>query len=196
MIGIIDYGSGNVGNIRRALLFLKRDPVVMKEPPLNDPSFLEAFILPGVGAFGPAVSLMKSSGWLDFLDSWFLNGRPLLGICLGMQLLCEGSAEGLGIDGLGIFKGRAEKLQGAKKIPHIGWNTIHPTVSGTNGCFYFVHSYALPLSRDTAALTSVDSCVFTSVARRDNVIGFQFHPERSGFSGLKLLDISLKELEA
>ncbi|MDO9509368.1 MAG: imidazole glycerol phosphate synthase subunit HisH [Thermovirgaceae bacterium] len=194
MIGIIDYGSGNVGNIRRALDFLKRESAVLECPPSERSSMPDALILPGVGAFGPAMSKIESSGWREALDLWIHEGRPIIGICLGMQLLCEASEEDSTIKGLGIFEGNALKLEGTKKLPHIGWNTVTWPGSSKSAYYYFVHSFALPICRDTLAVTSVDSCVFTSIALKDRVLGFQFHPERSGSTGLDLLGESMRKL--
>ncbi len=194
MIGIIDYGSGNVGNIQRALGFLKRESIVLDRT-FSDGTFMpDALILPGVGAFGPAMAKIISAGWRETLALWISDERPVIGICLGMQLLCEGSVEGDEAEGLGVFDGKAIKLEGTKKLPHIGWNTVDWPGSSDRSCYYFVHSFALPVCRDTIAVTSVDSCTFTSIARKGRTLGFQFHPERSGQAGLKLLDISMKEL--
>lgn len=194
MIGIIDYGSGNVGNIRRALDFMKRESIVLDRPFSGGTPMPDALILPGVGAFGPAMSKIISSGWRETLAKWIDDERPVIGICLGMQLLCEGSVEGNAVVGLGIFEGKVIRLEGTKKLPHIGWNTVDwPGSSGT-ACYYFVHSFALPVCRDTIAVTSVDSCIFTSIARKGRTLGFQFHPERSGPAGLRLLERSMKEL--
>lgn len=194
MIGIIDYGAGNVGNIRRALDFLKRESVVLGVPPSDRLSMPDALILPGVGAFGPAISKLGSSGWREALHLWVHEERPIIGICLGMQLLCEASEEDNTINGLGIFEGKALKLKGTRKLPHIGWNSVTWPDYGKSPYFYFVHSFALPVCRDTIAVTSVDSCVFTSIARKGRALGFQFHPERSGSAGLDLLDESMREL--
>lgn len=194
MIGIIDYGSGNVGNIRRALAYFKRESIVLGRPPSGGLPLPDALILPGVGAFGPAMSKIISSGWREALVQWIGEERPIIGICLGMQLLCKASEEGGTISGLGALDGKAVRLEGTRKLPHIGWNTVNWPDSRNSSYYYFVHSFALALCRDTIAVTSVDSCVFTSIARRGRTLGFQFHPERSGLAGLKLLGESMKEL--
>lgn len=194
MIGIIDYGSGNVGNIRRALDFLKRESIVFDRPFSGGTPMPDALILPGVGAFGPAMSKIISSGWRETLAQWIGDERPVIGICLGMQLLCEGSVEGNAVVGLGIFEGKVIRLEGTKKLPHIGWNTVDRPGAIDRSFYYFVHSFALPVCSDTIAVTSVDACTFTSIARKGRTLGFQFHPERSGPAGLKLLDRSMKEL--
>jgi len=188
LIGVIDYGSGNIGNLSRALTFLNREHALLKRPDKFPGKEPDALILPGVGAFPPAMDNLVSSGWRDRLRDWAKGQRPLLGICLGMQLMCEGSTEGEFTEGLGIFRGVVSRIAGALKLPHVGWNTIYGDGFRDDNFYYFVHSYALGVSADTAAFTSVDRAEFTAIADRERSVGFQFHPERSGRAGLALLE--------
>ncbi len=202
MIGLIDYGAGNIGNVGRALKHLGRESVTLYTPDDPCPGILEALLLPGVGSFPSAMASIDSRGWSSFISEWVRMDRPLVGICLGMQILCEGSTEGGWTEGLGVFQGVVEILSGTRKLPHVGWNTLEwvvppsgDKVPGTGlDFFYFVHSYGLAPGRDSVATTTVDETCFTSVVKRDRTIGFQFHPERSGFQGLGLLSRTLKEL--
>ncbi len=202
MIGLIDYGAGNIGNVGRALKHIGRESVVLDSP--DDPcsGVLEALFLPGVGSFPSAMASLVSRGWSSFISEWVRMDRPLVGICLGMQILCEGSTEGGRTEGLGVFQGIVDKLSGTRKLPHVGWNILEWVVPCPGDmepmpgldCFYFVHSYGIPPARDTVATTTVDNACFTSVAKRGRTIGFQFHPERSGFRGLELLSRTMEEL--
>lgn len=201
MIGIIDYGAGNTGNVRRALDHLRRENRLCPTP--DSASGCDLLILPGVGAFPPAMDRLTSSGWSPFLIEWASQGKPLLGICLGMQLLCESSLEDRPTRGLGLINGTVSLLEGTKRLPHMGWNSLawmnapeRIQEACPDGTFlYFVHSYALMDSAHTAAVTEVDQVRFISVVRHGRVMGCQFHPERSGSRGLKLLSAILEELE-
>jgi len=202
MIGVVSYGAGNIGNVLRALAYLGRDAA-----PLSDPKDLlgscSLLVLPGVGAFPPAATYLKSSGWGEALREWVKSGRPLLGICLGMQLLCEASLEDGRFEGLGLISGTVERLKGAPKLPHIGWNTVTwgQLPEGLQRLslgrfYYFVHSYALPVGPDTIGTTETGNARFSAAVAKDNVVGFQFHPERSGRTGLSLLSVTIDALEA
>jgi glutamine amidotransferase len=196
LVGVVNFGAGNLGNVRRAL-----ERLGARQGQLDSPDDMAALrpsilLLPGVGAFRPAMASLISTGWRDALIEWSSEGRPLLGICLGMQLLCSRSSEGGEEEGLGLIAGAVEKLSGIKKIPHMGWNSVAPDEGnefpacclikpGQN--FYFVHSYAVASSPHGAADTEVDGVTFRSILRRKNVAGFQFHPERSGPEGVEFL---------
>lgn len=201
MIGIIDYGAGNTGNVRRALNRLGRENTICETTTAAEQCDL--LILPGVGAFPPAMEKLNTSGWNSFLQEWVAAGNPILGICLGMQLLCETSLEDSPTPGLGFIKGTVRLLEGTMRLPHMGWNQVMwQDVPGTlrdicpdGSNLYFVHSYALMDSPDAAAITTVDDVSFVSVVRRGKVLGCQFHPERSGPLGLKLLEGILDHLE-
>jgi glutamine amidotransferase len=201
MIVIVDYGAGNVGNVARALRYLGLDWQIASTP-ANMPHNAELILRPGVGAFASAVKKLEESGWKDAIAEWAKGGRPLLGICLGMQLLCECSFEDGPALGLGLIKGKVSKLD-VRPLPHMGWNDIRwlrpisplQEVAPDGSAFYFVHSFALPVGEDAAAETSVQNVTFSSIAARGNIIGFQFHPERSGPLGLRLLQTTIQLLK-
>lgn len=194
MIGVIDYGAGNLGNALRALERLGHGANLLASPQdLNED--LSLLILPGVGAFPPAKEELSRRGWPRVLHGWADSGKPILGICLGMQLLYSASLEDGWTAGLGFFPGEVVPLAGLKKSPHMGWNQVRwiSNLKGITGIFpkgldaYFVHGYAAPVTDVTLAETTVDEVRFSSVALRENIAGFQFHPERSGIEGLRLL---------
>ncbi len=193
MIAIVDYQVGNTGNVRRAFESLGEE-VLLASLPEQLTGKVSLAVLPGVGAFGPASRSLFSTGWARRLKEWHGDGKPLLGICLGMQLLCEEGQEDGNWPGLGLVPGAVLPLQ-ARKIPHMGWNSVDwtrrppgftPSLPGGE-YFYFVHSFALFDSACAAATTSLDGRSFTSMILHDRTAGFQFHPERSGKAGLTLL---------
>ncbi len=194
MIGVIDYGAGNLGNALRALKHLGYASKLMASPEDLDVDF-SLLILPGVGAFPPAKEELASRGWPEALHNWTDSGKPLLGICLGMQLLYTASLEDGRTEGLGFFSGEVVPLAGLKKSPHMGWNRVHwvRDARGITELFpegldaYFVHGYAAPVTDISLAETIVDGLCFSSVSMKGNIAGFQFHPERSGTEGLRLL---------
>ncbi|MBL3540513.1 imidazole glycerol phosphate synthase subunit HisH [Aminivibrio sp.] len=195
MIAIVDYQVGNTGNVRRAFNSLGEEALLLSSPAELTPEFSLA-VLPGVGAFGPASARLRASGWADRLIAWAAEGNPLLGICLGMQLLCERGLEDGDHPGLGLIPGEIRLLE-AEKIPHMGWNSVEwtgkppeftPAVP-SGEYFYFVHSYALFDPAFAAGQTSVGGTVFTSMVLRGRIAGFQFHPERSGRVGLDHLSL-------
>ena len=199
MIGIVDYGAGNLGNVLRAMRFLGHEARLLENPAEKgiDPRLL---VLPGVGAFPPAMRELSRRGWIPFLQEWVRGGKPLLGICLGMQLLYEGSLEDGDNEGLGFFPGEVAPLENLKKSPHMGWNRVRWVrgVSGISEGFpdgleaYFVHGFAAPVNVVTVAETTVDGATFSSISMAGSVAGFQFHPERSGLEGLRFLDVFFK----
>ncbi|WP_213700220.1 imidazole glycerol phosphate synthase subunit HisH [Aminobacterium colombiense] len=193
MIGIIDYGAGNVGNVQRALSFHNERSTILRCPDQINNS-IDLLILPGVGAFAPAMSALEKEGWPFFLSQWVEKGHPLLGICLGLHLLCEGGEEGGYRKGLGFLEGVVRHL-GTQKYPHMGWNSLEWIRSAqglekschSNDYFYFVHSYGLPQTNDTVAIARVEEREVSAICLRDSVAAFQFHPERSGSAGLSIL---------
>lgn len=196
MISIINYKAGNLASVSHALERLDADFVVTDSPAELDAS--DAVIFPGVGHAYSAMESLREGG----LDRWLKQTqKPVLGICLGMQLLYESSEEG-GTEGLGIIPGRLKKFDASKnKVPHMGWNTFsslksHPLLNGINSnhFFYYVHSYYAPVNEFTiAGCTYIRE--FASAACRDNFMGVQFHPEKSGKAGALLLQNFLALVE-
>ncbi|HET8900669.1 MAG TPA: imidazole glycerol phosphate synthase subunit HisH [Holophagaceae bacterium] len=191
MITLIDYGAGNLASLEGALARLGF-AFQRAATPAEDAGGL--LLLPGVGHFGAAKRRLQDSGWWKALPE-YAQTRPLLGICLGLQLLAEGSDEA-GEEGLGLLRGTARKLGPGVKVPHMGWSRVtaastHPAMEGANGAWlYFIHSYALEVSEDT--LLSVEhGRTFTATAGRGRVLGFQPHPEKSSQDGLRLLKQTL-----
>ncbi|MBM7704510.1 imidazole glycerol phosphate synthase subunit HisH [Metabacillus iocasae] len=198
MIGIIDYGMGNLYSVSKALerlnyeYFISEDTTELKKA--------KGYILPGVGAFKDAMDQLHKTGLARFIQEEAANGKPLLGICLGMQLLFEESDENGLTKGLGLLKGRVERIPGVTntgetyKVPHMGWNslTFHhssPLLEGVdNGHVYFVHSYYVNTSDQDAVLaTSSYDVQVPAVVGRNNVFGTQFHPEKSSSLGMSML---------
>jgi imidazole glycerol-phosphate synthase subunit HisH len=193
MIGLIDYGAGNLKSVAKALIYLGDKAGIIDRP--GELNGVDKLILPGVGSFGPAMQYLCKGGWLEPLAEWINNGRPFLGICLGMQLLFDGSEESSGTKGLSVFGGTCLKFQAAK-VPQIGWNNISfqkedPLFSGIpdGEYFYFVHGYHVRAGdRDVVLATAEYSLEYPVIVGRKRIYGVQFHPEKSGPAGLKLLD--------
>jgi glutamine amidotransferase len=192
VIAIIDYGMGNLHSVSKAVERLGCEMLVTSDPQ----QILDAdgAILPGVGAFGDAMANLRETGLAHTVKEYAASGKPLLGICLGMQLLFTESEEHGLHQGLNLLPGRVVRFQGSYKIPHMGWNELSfiqpsPLFEGVEpGHVYFVHSYhALPeQSSDLLAVTDYHQPV-TAIVGRDSVYGMQFHPEKSGELGMALL---------
>jgi glutamine amidotransferase len=191
-IVVVDYGMGNLRSVTRGLQRAGCDVEVTSE--LEDVERAEALVLPGVGAFAPG---MENLGHLKgaIIDA-AIDGKPLLGICLGAQMLLSESFEDGYFKGLGLIPGRARRFPGELKVPHMGWNSLkfasrHPWFDGLeNGAFfYFVHSYLLDVEGDYKVAESEYGLKFAAaISNRDgNVVGTQFHPEKSGDTGLRVL---------
>ncbi|MEJ2038396.1 MAG: imidazole glycerol phosphate synthase subunit HisF [Desulfosarcinaceae bacterium] len=193
MITILDYGAGNVRSVINAVERLGESVKVTSRG--EDILSAEKLIFPGVGAFGSMMGILNEKGLIQALQEYVRADRPFLGICLGMQALFEFSEESGGIQGLGILKGKVRRFNTRLAVPHIGWNGIlirQPTrlfngISPENK-FYFVHSYHIVPDDPKVALTTTDyGYSFVSAVQRGNIIGTQYHPEKSGAAGLRLL---------
>ncbi|MCX7994275.1 MAG: imidazole glycerol phosphate synthase subunit HisH [candidate division WOR-3 bacterium] len=192
MIGIIDYGAGNLYSVRNALEHLGFKSLIIKKP--SDIRLVDRLILPGVGAFGSAVKRLIHSGLFGKIYDWLKEDRPFLGICLGMQLLFESSEESKNAKGFGIFSGRIKRFRDCK-FPQIGWNGVR--VLRKSGIidrskkltyFYFLHGYYVDTPQTSLVVGVTEYGVeYPSIVNRGNVYGVQFHPEKSGKEGLKLL---------
>ena len=196
MVGIIDYGVGNLFSLCSSFAAIGEEAFVS-----GDPAELEQadrLILPGVGAFGDAAEKLKKSGLDRFVKDQASFGKPILGICLGMQLLFERSFEYGEHPGLGLLRGEVAPMEGALppglKIPHMGWNALEkrgePRLLGRTkpgDHVYFVHSYYARGCEDSLAATAEYGISVTAAAEQGNIFGCQFHPEKSGNVGLEIL---------
>ncbi len=195
MIGIIDYGMGNLRSVQKAFEYLGHDVRICVSP--EEAAGAAGLVLPGVGAFEDAAAHLQAHGLWEFLQREITTGRPFLGICLGYQLLFDRSEEGSGrVPGLGVFPGIVRRFGDALKVPHMGWNDIAITGGGElfrgvpNGSyFYFVHSfYPEPEDADIVAARTDYQVPFAAAIASHNVFAMQFHPEKSSREGLRVLD--------
>ncbi|MBN6186907.1 imidazole glycerol phosphate synthase subunit HisH [Aneurinibacillus sp. BA2021] len=195
MIAIIDYGMGNLHSVSKAVERLGYEYTFVSDAEaLNE---AEGAILPGVGAFGDAMKNLKERGLVEPIRQFAASGKPLLGICLGMQLLFAGSTEHGNHEGLGILPGQVIRFAGDYKIPHMGWNRLEFLQTDRifdeveEGYVYFVHSYFLQPSEENRPVLLATADYYQEVpgiVGRGNVYGMQFHPEKSGTVGMKLLE--------
>lgn len=191
-IGVVDYGAGNLVSIDQALIAVGARPSIVRSAAGFDE--VDGLIVPGVGAAAPAMARLRDAGLVDPILAWIGAGRPFLGICLGLQLLFETSEED-GAEALGVVAGRTVRLSATPTLPHTGWNQVdrtaeHPLFDGIapGADFYFVHSYAgAPRDESAVLARTTHGAPFVSAIARENVLGVQFHPERSGEDGLRLL---------
>ena len=193
-IAVVDYGAGNLVSIHQAFDRVGADVTIAGEP--DDLRTPDAVVVPGVGAARPAMERLAAHGLVAPLRPWLGGGRPFLGICLGLQLLFDGSDED-DAETLGAIAGRTVRLADAPTLPHIGWNQVertreHPLFDGVadGADFYFVHSYAgetASVAGDAVLATTEHGARFTSAIARAGLLGVQFHPERSGDDGLRVL---------
>ena len=192
MIGIIDYGAGNLLSVKKALDYLGADSRVVHAK--NDLAEIDRIILPGVGAFRSAIEKLKSVRMYCAINEWLLANRSFLGICLGMQVLFESSEESKGVHGLGIFKGKVMRFKDYK-VPQIGWNQVKivresKIMDGIEdkSFFYFLHGYYVKSHSDDLVVGATEYGLdYVSVIEKENICAVQFHPEKSGTVGLKLL---------
>ena len=197
MVAIVDYGVGNLFSLKSSLAAIGAEAVVT-----DDPAVIRAadrVILPGVGAFGDASDKLRRSGLFETVIEYAKSGKPLMGICLGMQLLLEKGFEYGEHEGLGLIPGEirpiSDVIPTALKIPHIGWNALsfgekkHPLFRYLNegDCVYFVHSYYGTGCDDCVIATAEYGAPLTAAVAKGNVMGCQFHPEKSGKAGLSIL---------
>jgi len=193
MIAIIDYGLGNLHSISKALERMGHSSVITADH--ESIQAADGIILPGVGAFGDAMYELESRDLVSVLKQEALRGKPLLGICLGMQLLFTSSEENGYHQGLNILPGHVVRFQGDFNIPHMGWNWLsfrhpHPLFKGLEEDYvYFVHSFHVQADNDEDVIATTDyHQTVTAIVARHQVMGMQFHPEKSGELGLKLLN--------
>jgi len=199
VIALIDYKAGNLTSVKKAFATIGADIFVPDTP--DDLANAGAIVVPGVGHFGATRALDQA--WIDGIIGCIGEGRPLLGICLGMHWLFEGSDEAPELSGLGLLSGRCHRLGGnpqsatrnpqSLKVPHVGWNSlaiqreaaiVDAVADGAQ--VYFTHSYVAPVTGDTVAVTEHGE-TFASVVQRGQISGVQFHPEKSGDVGLRIL---------
>jgi glutamine amidotransferase len=201
VITIVDYGIGNLGSVTKAFrhvgaeTVLSGDPAVLREA--------EALVLPGDGAFGATMDGVRERGLVPVLRESAEAGTPLLGICIGMQLLFEESEEHGRHAGLGLLPGRVRRFAGDLPVPHMGWNSLHPRREhalldgiADGAHVYFVHSYFCDAGEDVVVATSDYGIDFPAVVARGNVLGVQFHPEKSQSVGLRMVRNFVRSLPA
>ena len=200
-IAILDYAAGNVTSVLRAIRHLGYDATITPDPEVV--ASADKVIFPGVGAAASCMRNLSERGLDQALRDVAAAGTPLLGICVGMQLLFEHSEEDGGVDCVGLFPGNVKRFQPSDqqlKVPHMGWNTVHfkddplATDIDPDAFFYFVHSYfCAPTHSDIHLATTKHGEDFCAGVRKDNVAAVQFHPEKSRSIGLNILDSAIKD---
>jgi glutamine amidotransferase len=194
MVSIIDYGAGNLRSVINAVARLGYQPKLAVTP--GEVLGAGVLILPGVGAAAHTMNSIKRLGLDGAIAQYIAEGRPFLGVCIGLQVLFGSTEEGGGYDCLGIISGKVKRIPAGLKIPHMGWNQVkqkkeHPVFSGVpdGANFYFVHSYYVEPDDESLVAGETDyGITMCSVVIRDNVVATQFHPEKSGEAGLKIYD--------
>lgn len=194
-VGIVDIGIANIGSLHRSLIDIVESVTLIRTP--NDLATIDRLILPGVGSFPEAMKRLRDCNLGTAIDAFVGTKKPLLGICLGMQLLATVGEELQETHGLGLIDGRVQKLAKSElvRIPHMGWNSVQfsrptPLLEGipNNHDFYYVHSFVfVPREQDTVTAVTRYGEQFCSIVQKDNVFGVQFHPEKSSLMGQRLL---------
>jgi imidazole glycerol-phosphate synthase subunit HisH len=191
VIALIDYGAGNLTSVRKGFAAAAADLFTPRDP--SELGTAAGIVVPGVGNFAATAAL--EGPWITAIRRVVNHGTPLLGICLGMQWLYEGSDEAPGVKGLGAIAGRCSRLpqHGALKVPHVGWNSLHAPRSSRllagvaeDTQVYFTHSYAAPVTPEAAA-TCEHGAVFAAAVESGHIFGVQFHPEKSSDAGIRIL---------
>jgi len=200
-IVVLDYGMGNLHSVGRALARVGADVSVTSD--IAEAIGASGLVIPGVGAFGACVRSLRSAGLESAVRSAVSSARPVFAVCVGMQILFEGSDEDRD-EGLAIVPGRVERLPAGVRVPHTGWNTVswtgrrHAYTAGIpdGTSFYFVHSYAPRVDPETTVGVSDHGRSFAAAVARDSVFATQFHPEKSGEAGIELYDRFVREVRA
>ncbi|MBA1438285.1 MAG: imidazole glycerol phosphate synthase subunit HisH [Epsilonproteobacteria bacterium] len=202
MIAIVDYNMGNLASVQNAFLKLGKDTVVESDP--HKFKAYEKLVLPGVGAFGDAMEHLRERNMIEPIKEFAASGKPMLGICLGMQLLFQSSEEFGEHEGLGLIKGKVQRFNESKfhkhlKVPHMGWNRMftkeHPLFEGLDDLhyLYFVHTYHVVCDDTNDIIGETEyGYRFTSAVAHENIMGIQPHPEKSHANGLKILQNFIK----
>lgn len=198
-LGIVDYGVGNIFSLKKAFEYIGVDTVVSKEARLLDNC--SGIVLPGVGAFCDAALNIAEGGLGKIIEAQAAKGKLIVGICLGMQLMFDYSTEGGEIKGLGLIKGWVDRIPDSVKVPHMGWNTVEiknecKALEGVRSgeYVYYVHSYYARVENSTEICAVSDyGASIAAVVSKNNILGMQFHPEKSGETGLKILN-NIKEM--
>lgn len=192
MIGIIDYGMGNLRSVQKAFQFIGREALIAKKP--KDLEECDKIVLPGVGAFEDAMNTIKNLGFDEAVYRSIEQGKYFLGICLGMQMVFDKSYENGEFKGLGLIPGEVVRLPETVKIPQIGWNNLNvkirePLYNGLEESpyVYFVHSYHLETQAPVVSATTFYGKEIQVAVQKDNIFALQFHPEKSGDTGLRIL---------
>ena len=190
VVGVLDYDMGNLRSVTKALEHVGANPRVIESP--DRVGDVDRLVVPGVGAFGACMAALGERGLDHLIRDWADAGRPLLGVCLGMQVLFEWSEEG-DVEGLGILSGKVRRLPGGVKVPHMGWNEVawqrdHDLVrrvpDGTR--LYFVHSYVCDAEAEEVVGVTEHGAPFAAAVARGSIFATQFHPEKSGRPGLEI----------
>lgn len=197
IVTLLDYGAGNVTSVARALRRLGAEVRTTNQP--EEITTATCLVLPGVGHCATLLNSLDSHGLRCPLLTAISRGTPFLGICLGLQAIYQTSAEAPELSGLGILHGHVEQLPQNVKLPHMGWNQLRPLRDcqllrdiPTDAYFYFAHSYAAPAGGPATAATCDYGREFTAILETERIFGVQFHPEKSGAPGAKLLDNFLR----